>query len=85
MDCPSNNRARASSVTAHRSANRVQASVSALYVGITLERRGLDIDDVDDAIGRLFVITLSFQDVDMIDASCTLNTWDDTYQTIEGS
>ena len=51
--------------------------------------KGLDgttpVGSADAAKGKMFVITLSFSDVDMIDATCSLNTWEDTYQKIEGS
>ena len=67
-------------------------SVTTAYLGtknFTVGLKGLDgttpIGSADAAKGQMFVITLSFQEVDMIDATCTLNTWDDIYQKIEGS
>ena len=43
------------------------------------------VDDVAYAKGKMFVITLNFKPFKTIDATCTLTTWDDVYQTIEGS
>ena len=73
-------------------ATEYQVSVTTAYLGtknLTVGLKGLDgstpVGTADAAKGKMFVITLSFKDVDMIDATCTLNTWDDIYQKIEGS
>lgn len=56
-------------------------------VGVPL--KGLDgttpIENVADAIGNLFVITLYFKDTNVIDASCTLTQWDDVFEKLTGN
>ena len=56
-----------------------------LPVGLNGPDGTTPIGSADAAKGKMFVITLSFSDVNMIDATCTLTAWDDTYQTITGS
>lgn len=55
------------------------------FVGLKGTDGTTPIADAASAKGRVFVITLSFRNVNRIDASCTLTAWEDTYQTIEGS
>ena len=42
------------------------------------------VPDAAYAKGKMFVITLNFKPISMVEATCTLTYWDDIYQTIEG-